>query len=62
MAQSGWYHDKAAQCDRMALASTTAVMDLTTGSMTQSTDLRKSSMTRKRQAFLYYLLGRPAGK
>jgi hypothetical protein len=26
MAQSGWYHDKAAQCDRMALASTSAIM------------------------------------
>ena len=25
MSQSGWYHDKAAECDRMALASTNAV-------------------------------------
>jgi hypothetical protein len=25
MAQSGWYHDKAAQCNRMALDSTDAV-------------------------------------
>jgi len=25
MAQSGWYHDKAAQCNRMALLSTNAV-------------------------------------
>jgi hypothetical protein len=25
MAQSGWYHDKAAQCNRMALDSTNAV-------------------------------------
>jgi len=24
MAQSGWYHQKATQCDRMALASTSA--------------------------------------
>ena len=26
MSQSGWYHDKAVQCDRMALASTSAIM------------------------------------
>ena len=26
MAQSGWYHDKAAQCDRMALESASAIM------------------------------------
>ena len=25
MSQSGWYHDKAVKCDRMALASTNAV-------------------------------------
>jgi len=25
MAQSGWYHDKAAKCDRMALISTDAL-------------------------------------
>jgi len=25
MSQSGWYHDKAAECDRMALASTDAI-------------------------------------
>ena len=25
MSQSGWYHDKAAECNRMALASTNAV-------------------------------------
>ena len=26
MSQSGWYHDKAAECNRMALASTNAVI------------------------------------
>jgi hypothetical protein len=26
MSQSGWYYDKADQCDRMALASTSAIM------------------------------------
>jgi hypothetical protein len=26
MSQSSWYHDKAVQCDRMALASTSAIM------------------------------------
>jgi hypothetical protein len=26
MSQLGWYHDKAVQCDRMALASTSAIM------------------------------------
>jgi len=26
VSQSGWYHDKADQCDRMALASTSAIM------------------------------------
>jgi hypothetical protein len=26
MAQSGWYHDKAAECNRMALTSTNAVI------------------------------------
>ena len=25
MAQSGWYHDRASECDRMALASRSAV-------------------------------------
>ena len=25
MSQSGWYHDKAAECDRMALASFNAI-------------------------------------
>ena len=25
MSQSGWYHDKAAECNRLALASTNAV-------------------------------------
>jgi hypothetical protein len=25
MSQSGWYHDRAAECDRLALASTNAV-------------------------------------
>ena len=25
MAQSGWYHDKAAECNRMALISTNAI-------------------------------------
>ena len=26
MSQSGWYHDKAAECNRMALASSNAVI------------------------------------
>jgi hypothetical protein len=26
MSQSGWYHDKAAECDRMALVSTDTVI------------------------------------
>jgi hypothetical protein len=26
MSQSGWYHDKAAECNRMALTSTNAVI------------------------------------
>ena len=26
MSQSGWYHDKAAECNRMALTSTSAVI------------------------------------
>ena len=26
MSQSGWYHDKAAECNRMALASTNSVI------------------------------------